>query len=155
MLRRLRIAASVIFGVLTIAVIALWVRSFWYLDSWACDAPAYQHLISIRDTCQLEMENSPQPGAVPTLWRHDIVSASMISSGKSRKWIQWPKVTRGVNRTYVRIPYWTATAISAALALAPIITLVTWQKIQFTTRTLLIATTLVAIALGAIVWAAR
>lgn len=149
MLRRLRIAASVFFGVLTIAVIALWVRSYWYLDFWARDAPGYQQITSVRGSCQLQIETRSRPGAVRTAWQRRSDPTSLMPPHPSPRWIQFPKVYRGGNLAYVRIPYWTATVVLLALALAPT------QRLRFTTRTLLVATTLLAIVLGAGVWAVR
>jgi hypothetical protein len=49
----------------------------------------------------------------------------------------------------VALPYWFAVLLAVTLAVAPWIRQLNWR---FTTRTLLIATTLVAILLGLIVW---
>jgi hypothetical protein len=149
MLRRLRIAASVFFGVLTIAVIALWVRSYWYLDLWSRDNPSLQQVISVRGLCQLQTETRSRPGAIPTKWHLESFPANALSIRRTSPWMQFPKVVGGGNRVNVRIPYWSVTAAFLALALAPTL------RFRFTTRTLLIATTLVAIVLGAGVWAMR
>ena len=154
MARKLRIAVSVFFALLILAFCLLWVRSYSWLDSWARDAPSNQHAISIRGLFTLEMENRPQPGAMPIPWRRTSVSTTLIPQGASRKWILLPNVVQGSGRTYIRIPYWSATAVAAAFALAPVLTLVNPMRIQFTTRPLLIATTLVAVVLWLAVWLA-
>ena len=53
--------------------------------------------------------------------------------------------------TELIIPYWLPCLAAATIALLPWLK---WSK-RFSLRTLLIATTLVAVALGLIVWAAR
>jgi hypothetical protein len=152
--RRCRIAASVFVALMAVALCLLWLRSYSWLDSWARDAPEYQHLISVRGVFSMELESRPQPGALRIPWRRTSVPTASIPQGKSRKWIVLPNVAQGGGRTYIRIPYWLATAVASALALAPVLTLVSPQRIQFTTRTLLIATTLVALVLGLGVWLA-
>jgi hypothetical protein len=52
------------------------------------------------------------------------------------------------NEGVLSLPYWFVIAMSAALATVP------WLRWRFTLRTLLIATTLVAVMLGLIVWSA-
>lgn len=154
LIRRCRIVASVFFAFLAVAICLLWLRSYSWLDSWARDAPEYQHLISIRGVFSLELENRPQPGALRIPWRRTSVPASSIPQGKSRKWIALPNVAQGGGRTYIRIPYWLVTAVAFVLALAPVLTLIKPQRTQFTTRTLLIAITAVALVLGLGIWLA-
>jgi hypothetical protein len=54
--------------------------------------------------------------------------------------------TRG---SWVRIPYWFLVGLTAAILVAP------WLRWRFSLRTLLIATTLVAVVLGFLVWLSR
>jgi hypothetical protein len=154
MLRRLRIVASVFFGVLTIAVIALWVRSYWYVDFWERDTPTEWQITSASGLFQIQSRNRPLPGAIVLPWHHESYPVDVSATGKTRPWTpRLPKFTRSFLRTVATVPYWTAATIFAALAIAPILSLITRPKFRFTTRTLLIATTLVAIVLGAGVWA--
>jgi hypothetical protein len=55
----------------------------------------------------------------------------------------------GLSGRLVRTPHWLPILLSAALVAAP------WLRWRFSLRTLLIATTLVAVVLGAIVYATR
>jgi hypothetical protein len=54
-----------------------------------------------------------------------------------------------LNGGYTRFPHWFAILIAGAVAVA------TWIRWRFSIRTLLIATTLVAVVLGAVVYAIR
>jgi hypothetical protein len=59
-------------------------------------------------------------------------------------------LSRIANQGFViTFPFWFAIAIAAFVASAP------WLSLRFTLRTLLIATTLIAVVLGAIVYAVR
>jgi len=70
------------------------------------------------------------------MWRRDGASWKFITSPST--WI-------------IFFPYWFPTLLAAvaAVATAP------WLRWQFSLRTLLIATTLVAVVLGVIVWMSR
>jgi hypothetical protein len=71
----------------------------------------------------------------------------MFTSGPS---FHYGKVVRpGVTLRAVQLPHWFLVVLTAAF------TVIRWMKWRFSLRTLLIATTLVAVALGAIVLAAR
>jgi hypothetical protein len=67
----------------------------------------------------------------------------------SRAALRWEVFDDGVR---VILPYWCLALTSIAFAIAPWISAF---KCRFSLRTLLIATTLVAVVLGLIVWAAR
>jgi uncharacterized membrane protein YraQ (UPF0718 family) len=54
---------------------------------------------------------------------------------------------------YVAFPYWVPTLICIGLATAPF--LIGHQSFRFSLRTLLIATTVVAVVLGLVVWRNR
>jgi hypothetical protein len=54
-----------------------------------------------------------------------------------------------LNGCYTRFPHWFAILIACAASIAP------WLAWRFSLRTMLIAMTLVAVALGLVVWAVR
>jgi hypothetical protein len=62
------------------------------------------------------------------------------------RWL-WERSTTG--RLFIHVPHWFPFVLLVALAVSP------WLRWHFTTRTLIIATTLIAVVLGIIVWMTR
>jgi hypothetical protein len=62
-------------------------------------------------------------------------------------WLRWRNLSTFSYRLF--IPIWLIALALSALSAAP------WIKPRFTLRTLLIATTLLAVVLGLVIWAAR
>jgi hypothetical protein len=145
--RRLRIAVSVFFAVLTVALCELWVQSynhqfsFWWQYtnqySFAIASEVGSVLIGLRDR--------ERPGVGFTRNEIDKESADTLMS-------VWRMETNGsgfgVSGSSAIVPYW-----SIMLCLAPIAALA-WPSWQFSLRTMLIVTTLVAFVLGLGVWMA-
>jgi hypothetical protein len=143
--RKLRIAWSVAWGIACVLLIALWVRSYWWLEQ-------YQFLISTRYVIITSAQGT-----------------SHISSATNRVWTEpqllgFRRYSLGVDVDYsgpslvpwlyrnvelpsyftIVLPYWLLLLFAAILAVAP------WSPgcSRFSLRTLLIATTLVAVLLG-------
>jgi hypothetical protein len=149
MARKLRIAVSVFFGVVTVALCVLWVRSYWQVDFLTRYTPMYQGIISNRSLCQIQFNLHPYPGAVRTPWQLDSVSADMLPNLRPNSWAIWrPKIVRGSNMAVITMPYSWITLLFAAFSSLPLI------PFRFSLRTLLIATTLFAIVLGLGAWLA-
>jgi hypothetical protein len=149
--RNFRIVWSVAWGVVALLLVVLWVRSYWHTDSltrvgndlifqrigtdygilffgWS-DYKETPHIppVDLTDGWEYqEFDGKPIPGIVPP-WA-----------------FEWN--TRGA---LVSLPAWFATALSLMVATAP------WLTWRFSLRTLLIATTLIALVLGIIVWMSR
>ncbi len=129
-LRYLRIAFSATCGIACVLLIVLWVRSYWWMDSTG-------YLTSVQGKLFVQeylIINSPTGSAfrgpcgitsLPTGW-----GFVPIDGG-------------------VTLPIWSLVVPMAILAAVP------WIRWRFSLRTLLIATTLVAVVLGLIVWLVR
>jgi hypothetical protein len=170
--RKLRIAWSVAWGVFSLLLIALWVRSYTYWDRpHGPFGPWHSfYLNSIRGHLFLNImpeKNStwawmtiPATSLTDTEARGEEFSATFpVSAGVPqtiyRFQFQWEidMLGVGVVKTpsvrYVAMPYWFLVALIAVTAAVP------WLPWRFSLRTLLIAMTLIAVVLGAIVYALR
>jgi hypothetical protein len=138
--RKLRIAFSAVCGVLCLLLIALWVRSYWRFDQCKC-IPKNLTVGSRRGEILLNQPNIEIMGVGP------ILPASFKALGQEIIYDSYsPNANRDPRGTAV--PFWAPTLIFAIVASLP------WLPWRFSLRTLLIATTLVAILLGLIVYAA-
>lgn len=150
-LRSLRIAVSVFFGVVTVSLCALWMRSYWWLD-------AVQVGFGGRDTGHIQSFE----GRVTTfrfeLWRQrgrqtfGSVPAKWVDSTQARREAytggpDWVAIKRTPS-VIATIPHWLCAMFATVLAVSP------WICWRFSLRTMLIATTLVAVLLGLGVWLA-
>jgi hypothetical protein len=144
-LRYLRILWTVFCGIVCVLLIVLWVRSYWWHDILQLgDGRAVASCLGTVHACVV----SVGPGLEPR-W---ILTGSQLLKPATQKYSClgigfspgkfWPGVV---------IPDWLPTLLFATLAAAPWIR---WSK-RFSIRTLLIATTLIAVVLGVIVWAVR
>jgi hypothetical protein len=138
MVRRLRIAASVFFAIAAVAFISLWLRSYWRCD-----------IISRVDASGHFTTFGSNAGAVyldlmslgfgrPHPWQLSCLRMN-TKAGGSFEWTvtQYKKA--------FRLPDWIFVGALAACTFAP------WMKRRFSLRTMLIVTTLIAVALGGIV----
>jgi hypothetical protein len=144
-LRLLRIGFSVACGICCLMLMVLWVRShrqeavIEYVDSHSRG----WHLVSWRGATFLS--TADYDVANPGVWRRYVAwEPGILGFGKF-------KTGRSAS---VRIPYWFPVLMFAALAMFCAAPWLRWPK-RFSLRTLLIATTLVAALLGAIVYAVR
>jgi hypothetical protein len=156
--RTLRIAWSVVWGIAAVLLIALWVLSYWRLIS-AMGMIGSRWMIV--ETERGESELHVVPGKTKFSWH--IVPLALVDAARQRTPAgggQLPRNTRGG----FGLRWWTygrgfggkvsllhPIAIAAALAALPWIR---WSN-RFSLRTLLIATTLVAVVLGLMVYVAR
>jgi hypothetical protein len=156
MARKLRIAWSVTCGIVCLLPIALWVRSNWYLDEiW----------FSIPSNRQLGFLSAENCGSVAIHYL-DLNPSSKIE-GYSCQVLQNDEFTLKLLRPtfflgfslvrthdrgtyFLNVPYWFVVLIPGSIATCPWI-----FRFRFSVRTLLVATTLVAVVLGLIVWATR
>jgi hypothetical protein len=149
--RKLRIAWSVAWGVACVLLIALWVRSYWWIDSAQISITKSQLLIvnfmhggigigdqynradpEVSGWTSFEIERMKAMAFMPReVW-----------DGRRINWGHAPRM--GFAEIYITIPYWLLIPFAIALA-------TTWirqLRWRFSLRTLLIATTLVAAVLG-------
>jgi hypothetical protein len=150
--RKLRIAWSVAFGIPCVLLIALWVRSYWIIEVITIPVASSRAVAmgSISGSVALSVLNSPSP------WKTARIPANeweiMVKFGALKfPSPVWGGLLRTPDVTVLLIPCWMLIALSATLAVAP------WMRWtwRFSLRTLLIATTLVAIVLGLVVYAVR
>jgi hypothetical protein len=145
--RKLRIAWSVVCGVACVLLIVLWVRSHSKWDR------LFYHL--------------PSGGTAGfSSWDGNIIVGVEYSRGasysrgfefESQLTSQWQLdpsergflFMRDSSEFAVGMPHWFPIILSAVIAAVP------WAKQRFSLRTLLIATTLVAVVLGLIAWSMR
>jgi hypothetical protein len=147
--RKLRIAWSVGWGVASLLLIALWVRSSDHQDFvlWNPTQNLYVAGGSFESNLLFRLEHrslKPRPGftGLQLTTRAD----DFIDIGDA--WTVYTKNFPNAVAGFV-VPNWFAILASAGLAMAP------WLPWRFSLRTLLILTTLVAVGLGAIVWVVR
>jgi hypothetical protein len=143
-LRKLRIAWSVVWGMLCVLLIAFWVRSYWSHDEMAWDIS--KSLIFTISSHRGELAGQ----VVTTRLRPpmDLTYARRISMGR-REGASW-KYIDAHSTQIVFFPYWCPTLLAAVAAIATT-PLLRWR---YSLRTLLIATTLIAVVLGLAVSAA-
>jgi hypothetical protein len=153
MTRYLRFAAAGLFALLTVALIGLWVRSQFRKDSiMRFSNPRYVVVTSRSGV--LGWESVKLPRKLPPAPRWTVQSTPVqrraFASGVERSLLSrlgfnYQRVAvASATGLVITIPTWSLIAVSAALA-ALFAFKGTWR---FTIRTLLIATTLIAAALG-------
>ena len=143
MARKLRIAVSVFFGLATVALCVLWVRSYISWDVLSCERTYTLSFIGSVSGCAYFTHQNEFGGIPPLGWR--------LESVEVPEWERPPIFVREPNKLSVTVPY----LLLVAISVAPIgLTLLSPSK-RFSLRTLLIATTLVAAVLGLGVWLTR
>ena len=141
--RKLRIAWSVWWGAMAVLLVVLWVRSYWvsvfiggpiaYTDFIVESMGGILHLAISPSGEYATFEFASGPASIPPF-----VPGHHFDCGHNpnQGW-------------YLQMPHWCLAVLSLALASMP------WLRWRFSLRTLLIATTLVALLVGMIVWAIR
>jgi hypothetical protein len=144
--RKLRIAWSVAWGVVAVLSILLWIRSNWYQDGWnyqsgteRCYIRSEVGFLKWARSTPYYMQDHP--------WRWQTMKASLSNSEPTfvPTYRVWGKYYQWV------VPYLFTTPFAFILGGLP------WAGYlrlpsRFSLRTLLIATTLVAVGLGLITW---
>jgi hypothetical protein len=156
--RNLRIAWSVMWGALALLLCALWVRSYSVWDGIGGPFPAIKSFVinSCRGTAHTYLYfPRPQPPISEWYWskidpmdnRNQGEWASAINNSKTGfSYRSYPGASVSISS-----PLWFPILVIAAIATAP------WlrRSWRFSLRTLLIATTLIALILGVIAYAAK
>jgi hypothetical protein len=142
----LRIAVTAMFGILCLLLIILWVRSFWRINS----LNSFGNELRI-DSNRGELIVTGDTSSLSTVWKRDWEWEWGWEERRVNELDQSYRMTRlgffyqrRPHRFWLVIPYWFPVVISVALATVPWIH---WSK-RFSLRTLLVAITLVAIALA-------
>jgi hypothetical protein len=151
---KLRIAWSVVWGIACVLLLVLWVRSYWQVEHIFWNGKTKYAGISI------------YPGEV-TLESNDTIFMPLgwsrvvfpIRGNDSTSDDDEPKTIFGFawltedNSITAYIPFWFLTLACAAIAWSAFLPPSLFKR--FSLRTLLIATTLIAVVLGIIVWMTR
>jgi hypothetical protein len=146
--RKLRIAWSMVWGIAAVLIVVLWVRSYWWMDTFM--RPIQTGTIRLQSGCgQVCAAVLTQDLAATS--HHWILQTQPTDIGSNHGWlVLLPFVDRKTpGFAGIFLPHWHLVVISAALAVLP------WMRWRFSLRTLLIATTLVAVVLGLIAYATR
>jgi len=144
--RKLRIAWSAICAITCVVLVALWVRSYWWLDNVNFSTAGTTVVQSFNGSLAFVYSREISNPGLTTLSAKKL--ATLIKPIELRT--KWPDWYFGSNQKTltIRLPYWFVTLLPCVLAAVP------WMRWRFTIRTLLIITTLVAALLGLAVWAA-
>jgi hypothetical protein len=146
--RKLQIAWSVVWGLAAVLLIALWVRSYWWWDEIQLGDG---HRILVAElSSQYGMNGffKPEPRSD---WNGQIsiVNTPVKPHAERIMPIYSFNLLNNGGEIIAWVPSWFAVVLASSLSAVP------WIRWRFSLRTLLIATTLVAVALGLIVWAGR
>jgi hypothetical protein len=157
--RRLRIAWSVFWALACVLLVVLWVRSYWL--GTAVRIP-FSDYVWVQGSSQLGWirasgyrVRSTFPGIAAVNRGFDYRTGRLKQPLENvPNWTTWIGVLCFSRPEFVwvwelQIPLWLPPIPTAVLAIAPWLRQIRWR---FRLRTLLIATTLVAVALGLIVW---
>jgi len=149
-LRYLRIAFSLACLLACGLVVALSIRSYHTIDiaGGPLSASYNYEAISVRGLFKLTAINSSFPAQA----NHNTISANSREADVVENHVRHYSNNNGFgfyDRHALIMPYWVVAVAIGMLALAP------WLTLHFGLRTLLIATTLIALALGAIVLLSR
>ena len=150
--RKLRIAWSVVWGVACLIMVALWIRSTHRIDCLMAGA-FFLHLQFESSlgtgwlvVCTRELPCGPW--RLSTEYVQDWLSVSAIEPEDVSMWGKFSHKFEAYDGSLfgsLGVPFWLIVLLTASAAAAP------WLRWRFTLRTLLMATTLVAVVLGLIV----
>jgi hypothetical protein len=151
--RKLRIAWSVAWGIVAVLLIVSWARSYWWIE--AIRLPYMGHgAVQVVSIPGLLAIGSFDSRVGPGLFHQRVVDWRDLYARAEPPLPELPSplfggVLRIKSLAQIFIPYWCLTIAATASGSLP------WLRWRFSLRTLLIATTLVSVGLGLIVWAAH
>jgi hypothetical protein len=147
--RKLRIAWSVAWGLLVLLLVVLWVRSYSYRDGfWGRISDPIGFRVS-SSAGSIHVAELRHLGIVA--WQPTIREALPDASRPQPIFGKFQFSQNGLG-SYTSVPYWFILLTVTLFGAAP---WVAACRFRFSLRTLLIATTLVAVAFGLMVWAIR
>jgi len=159
--RKLRIAWSVMCGIACVLSIALWVRSYYSFDYFLAFHPSVKQFFFWETSGQCGVTIIDAPVVLRDVEvRHELPKEPwQFETGQLTEPDPFPDksapscmgfrcVLMTSDLSAISAPFWSLVFLAATLSAAPWIR---WPR-RFTLRTLLIATTLVAVVLGLIVW---
>lgn len=153
MARKLRIAVSVFFGVLSLVLVVLWGRSYWYFDQvmlWpapprhafaqSVSGRIYYCKDSIRGANFPRYKSQPIGEVSPRFLEALRRCENRYGFGDISDWSLSAEI----------VPYWCVVLVCGVMAA---LSCVHWS-LRFSLRTLFVATTLLALLLGMVMWGA-
>ena len=150
--RKLRIAWSVVWGIVCLLLIVMWVRSYKFIDNASLVFPSsHRYQVSSTDGRLLFFYswNQTEPDFLgPSWFTYD--SSMKGYFPERRNFIGFGLERIGNNTVLLTCPHWFATIVFAGLAALPGFG---WRR--FSLRTMLIVLTLAAVGLGWFVYALR
>jgi hypothetical protein len=145
--RKLRIAWSVLWGIACVLLIVSWIRSYWSYESFCYRGPKEAVGVETAWGTTWFYRNSSPDRTRGTGWHVSRYEQSPFDKPDATVFgFDWHWES---DVFWVGLPHWLAATALAALAALPRL------RWRFTLRTLLIATTLVAVVLGLVVYMAR
>jgi hypothetical protein len=151
--RKLRIACTVFCAIVCVLLIVLWVRSYWRLDAIAYKHPPRLSVWLVSSNGELRCEIERKPANVSVLGSdvdnyYAFVRPTLLDPERANgSGILGFRLLGGNLAPVPVIPHWFAITVFGTLGIV-----VGCVRFQFSLRTLLIATALVAVVLGLIVW---
>jgi hypothetical protein len=148
--RRTRIATSVFFGVLSLILLMMWVRSYWYFDQvrHSVNGATYAGIDSM--VGRIRVSSQTLGNHLPSFTGHSSIDLRDLPQRQPKSpTFSWIVTHSG--RTMITFPHWLPLVVTAGIAT------ICWLPIdrRCNLRTLFLATTLVAVLLGLGVWLAR
>jgi len=150
---KLRISWSVVCGIATVLLIVLWVRSYWTFQAREGSLWHVQSARGVLVVFEFPIAQKWQSWSFPVDQIEQAehlkyyVTGSAIPSGPGT--MSGSTTVSNIGSPWATLAYWMIALPLTALAAAP------WIRRRFSLRTLLVATTLVAVMLGLIVWSTR
>lgn len=155
--RKLRIAWSAMWGVVSLLLIALWMRSYWWLDAVSLPTTGTTFLNSFDGEIGAVSWSRDVFPSGPSGWGLTSTSAKIIrrhmDAQRNRTGVQAMQTSSwhfhlGRRDPAVGFPHWFLVLVCFTFSALP------WMLRHFSLRTLLIATTLLALLLGLAICAA-
>jgi hypothetical protein len=158
--RKLRIAWSACWGLASVLVVLLWVRSYWWMDQVYGHTAKTKvlHFGSMQGQVTFRYINKYTGTGIRKNWIPQKESIAAINK-RRETWANpneellvyryGSRFNFGWLRRGFFVPHWTLALIAGLLSAA------SWLPLRFSLRTLLIGVTLVAVVLALITWIAR
>ncbi len=152
--RKLRIAWSVGCTIACVLLIVLWVRSYRCADDFGDNQNGLSRVTAFSARGRIVFWVGETRAEMDSIWYSfplgQVYEIDKFAAGWGfGTFVQNRSSPSHLNRVGIKLPYWFAMLVPVALAAVP------WIRWRFSLRTLLIATTLVAVVLGLIVYVAR
>jgi hypothetical protein len=145
--RRVRIAWSMMVGMLCVLLVVLWVRTKYAID--AVDGPLSNSakfcVMSRHGGIGLLLGGSNSDWSYRKYPADEWVRSQIDIDIGYKTALGFVQYAKGSSVFRIRVPYWPLVSLSAVFAAIP------WLRWRYSLRTLLIATTLVAILMGLVV----